>query len=329
MSGDAGALRKQEQTPELTNQNYPGMYVSILAYCGTDILPKKTVPADNVLVAYCFYYGNGYFTCSNHCISGEDCDPQSGISNKIPAARFEEWANAIDPANFQIWYYPLNAYGVAFHSPYLTTIREDMEYLASFGVEHVYLCSKTSNGLNNDELGRYIFTLVTWDTSLTDGDVDALIAEWFNIVYGDAGEYLYEYTQMCEKAGDMAGCWCSFHSDSSDKVNNRYMADNFDMMYEMFRSAIAAADTEYQQELVERYMGGMLYICIGIAYEDRYTNGTDEQRAVIAERYTEMHRIFRKYNLAVYDDLLERTYAPEVLDLETNPFDSWCTKWGN
>ena len=76
-------------------------------------------------------------------------------------------------------------------------------------------------------------------------------------------------------------------------------------------------------------MGGMLYICIGITYEDRYTHGTDEQRAVIAERYTEMHRIFRKYNLAVYDDLLERTYAPEVLDLETNPFDSWCTKWGN
>ena len=56
---------------------------------------------------------------------------------------------------------------------------------------------------------------------------------------------------------------------------------------------------------------------------------TVEQRTVIAERYTEMHRIFRKYNLAVYDDLLERTYAPEVLDLETNPFDSWCTKWGN
>lgn len=100
MSAYAGASRKQEQTPELTNQNYPGMYVSILAYCGTDILPKKTVPADNVLVAYCFYCGNGYFTCSNHCISGEDCDPQSGISNRIPAARFEEWGKCNRPRQF-------------------------------------------------------------------------------------------------------------------------------------------------------------------------------------------------------------------------------------
>ena len=57
----------------------------------------------------------------------------------------------------------------------------------------------------------------------------------------------------------------------------------------------------------------------------RCTKVLHEERAVIAERYTEMHRIFLENNLKVFDDYIKTEYPPKELDLETNPFDSWCT----
>ncbi len=36
-----------------------------------------------------------------------------------------------------------------------------------------------------------------------------------------------------------------------------------------------------------------------------------------------MHRIFRKYNLKTYDDFIDQEYAPEELDIDTNPFEAF------
>lgn len=136
-----------------------------------------------------------------------------------------------------------------------------------------------------------------WDSDITRDEFNDIIYEWFTVCYGDAADSMYQYFRMCEYAGKLVGCWCGFYSSNADKVDNEYMAQNFDYMWELYEEGKALCDSSVQEEFVERYMAGMMYICIGITYEDRYTNGTDEQRAVIAERYTEMYRIFKSISL--------------------------------
>ena len=52
---------------------YPGVYVSMLAYHGTDAPPKTVRPLDNVRISYCFYISNGDFYCNTHHIDDENC----------------------------------------------------------------------------------------------------------------------------------------------------------------------------------------------------------------------------------------------------------------
>ena len=92
-------------------------------------------------------------------------------------------------------------------------------------------------------------------------------------------------------------------------------------MWELYEEGKALCDSSVQEEFVERYMAGMMFICIAFTYDDRYTNGTDEERAVIAERYTEMHRIFNEYGLWIINNLIKPVYAPTELDLEQNPLE--------
>ena len=180
------------------------------------------------------------------------------------------------------------------------------------------------NGLNLETLAVYLCSRMLWDAdTMTRDDYNALIQEWFEINYGDAAEYMLEYFRQIELAGQTNGCWLSFHGANYRNVNNEYVADHFDSWWDLYKAAKLACASEKEEEYVERYMAGMMYISIGITYDDRYTNGTPEQRAVIAERYTEMHRIFRKYNFKTYDDFLFREYAPEELDLDTNPFEAF------
>ena len=119
----------------------------------------------------------------------------------------------------------------------------------------------------------------------------------------------------------MTDCWCSFYSNNTDKVDNAYMIAHFDKWWDDFNTALEMADSSKQQEWVERYMGGMLYICCGLTYEDRYVSGDEASRAAFVERYSLLHTIFRKYRIHVYDNLMSYELAPAEFDPEISPFD--------
>ena len=318
-------LRMANRAAALLNENYPGVNVSILAYSGTNKPPKKTEPLDNVRISYCIYVGSRRISCSVHDVSGESCDPESGFTNVIYGQELNGWAAICHNNNLDVWYYPFNCYGIAFNSPFVDSIYDSMRYLVSHQVNGMMYHSNESNGLVLHSLISYIGSKMMWDSDITRDEFNDIIYEWFTVCYGDAADSMYQYFRMCEYAGKRVGCWCGFFSSNADKVDNGYMAQNFDYMWELYEEGKALCDSSVQEEFVERYMAGMMYICIGITYEDRYTNGTDEQRAVIAERYTEMYRIFKKYKLKTYTDFIVDEYPPDTLDLETNPFDTWCT----
>ena len=321
---NAGAyLRMANRVCALLDENFRDgdkrVYCSCLAYCGTDICPKKTRPAENLYVAFCFYVSEGYGSCQNHCISGEDCEP-SDITNKIPAARFEEWLKVTNPKMIQIWYYPLNAYNICYNAPVYTTILKDVQYLASKGIGNFHLCSGwVSNGNVNDMLSRYLASHFAWDPTYTDEEALELMREWFNCVYGEAGDLLYELTMLSEHAGDRAGCWCSFANWTKDRVDYTFIAEYGDQILDTCRRCVELADDSETEALIERYTAGFMYLVLVSRYEDMYVNGTDAERAALTEEYREVWERFREYNLATYTDLSNYGHVPETFDPDVDP----------
>ena len=321
---NAGAyLRMANRVCALLDENFRDgerrVYCSCLAYCGTDICPKITRPADNLYVAFCFYVSEGYGACGNHCISGEDCE-ETGITNKIPAARFEKWLEVTDPKMIQVWYYPLNAYNICYNAPVHTKILKDVKYLAEKGIGNFHLCTGwVSNGNVNDMLSRYLASHFAWDTGYTEDEALELMREWFECVYGEAGDLLYELTMLSEHAGDRAGCWNSFSDWTRDRVDYTFIAKYGDQILNTCRRCVELADDSETEALIERYTAGFMYLVLVSRYEDMFLNGTDAERAALTEEYREVWERFRKYNLATYTDLSNYGHVPETFDPDVDP----------
>ena len=321
---NAGAyLRMANRVCALLDEKYRDgekrVYCSCLAYCGTDICPKITRPADNLYVAFCFYVGEGYGACGNHCLSGEDCEP-TGITNKIPAERFEGWLKVTDPKMIQIWYYPLNAYNICYNAPVYTTILKNIQYLASKGIGNFHLCSGwVSNGNVNDMLSRYLASHFAWDPTYTEEEALELMREWFNNVYGEAGDLLFELTMLSEHAGDLAGCWCSFANWTNDRVDYGFIAKYGDEILETCKKCVALADDKESEELIERYTAGFMYLVLISRYDELYINGDQTERAALTEEYRAVWERFRKYNLATFTDLNNYGHVPEIFDPDVDP----------
>ena len=314
-------LRMANRVGALLDENYPGVNVSILGYGATAQVPKITKPAHNIIIAFCFFGCDGYnsASCQNHCISGEDCDrTKLGVTNYYNTYFFEEWLKVVDPSMIQVWYYPSEGYdaNVRYYSaPFLDMIVEDMKYIASFNVEHVYYCMERNylrnNGLICEGLAEYVGAKVMWDADMTMDEAHDLICEWFGIISGsEAGEELFELAMFAERAGDLAGCWCSY--DELDRVNYDYVAEHADGVWAKCMRASALAADGAGEEFAKRYSAGLMYSAVRGCYEDMYVNGTEDERALITDRLRETwERMCGVYG-----------FAPEAFDPEISPA-SW------
>lgn len=303
---------------------YPGVYVSMLAYHGTDAPPKTVRPLDNVRISYCFYISNGDFYCNTHHIDDENC-PGNFKMNRL----FKKWTE-MSP-NVDVWYYPLQWYNVAYSMPLFDSILNDMKYLASQNIGGLMYHGQLGDGSILYPLSLYLGSRLAWDASITEEEYYAYALEWFHIVYGEeSGDDVYTYFRMCETANDILDeCCCSFHhgldyAGDHCMVDAKYMADNFDFMYELYHDALDEAESAGQEKRLKSYFSGMMYVCIGITYEDRYTNGSPDERAVMAERYRECYDMFVECNRMVTFEAMEGaspSYFNAEFDLERNPFE--------
>ena len=315
-------LRMANRVADALDKSYPGMCASILAYNGTDELPKITRPAKNLYVAYCFYLGQGYAGCQNHSINGVDCGAESGMTNKVPAKRFEEWAAVMDGSMIQIWLYPSNCYNICYNSPQYLTLLDNVRYLASYGVGHILHDTRwQNNGLINEELSCYLLHKFEWDASITDEEALELMREWFILVYGDAGEMLCELALFAERAGDVAGCWGSFNGSSKDRVNYDFVSRNAEQIWTLCDSARKMAASAGEEAMIDKCVTGFLFMTLRARYDDMYKNGSVNEREYITARYREVWELFTKYRLATYTTLNYQYYAPETFDPDVDPRD--------
>ena len=319
-------LRMVNRVAALLDENYPGVAASMLAYAGTDKLPKITRPAHNVYVSFC-YYDSDYYSacCQNHGVSGEECGVQRAdhdeITNAPATALLEEWLEVTDPEMMQIWYYPFIFENYCYNAPLLRVIREDMAFFASKQIEHVYYCMDRSrlvnNGLLLEGLTEYLGAKFMWDASVSEEEELAIIREWFTIVYGeDAGTELFELAMFAERAGDLAGCWTSstlWRADCVDYVNYDYVARHADGILEKCRRAEALAESADGERRIEINVTGFTFMAARSLYDDMYVNGTNEQRAELIAIYRETWERMAKYDLFPFDSFgIPYEFDPDV-----------------
>ncbi|MBR4881394.1 MAG: DUF4838 domain-containing protein, partial [Clostridia bacterium] len=312
-------LRMTNRMADMAAEYDPRLSVLMLAYNGTNKAPLKTKPRDNVKIAYCFYLngGDAFAACSNHTITEGKCS--GGYNNNGFYKEFEEWKSICSSDNLQVWYYPLNMYEVGFQMPTFDTLYADMQYIIDSDVSTIILCSRH----NNDTILMSVAAKLLWNSSITEDEYWELVREYFSIVYGESGSLMYEYTMMLREAGDLEECWCAFHSDVVDMVDDQYIIKNFDYMNDLLDRALRLAETEKISDLIETVKAKLLYLGITLTHEARYINGTAEQRAVIEEQYRWMHEMFLKHKIPIYDDYSRVFYPPDEIDLERTPSEHW------
>ena len=315
-------LRMANRVCALLDEHYPGVGAAILAYCGADELPAVTRPAHNLYIAYCFYLGEGYEGCQNHCISGEGCATEKGMTNKLPAKRFKEWAEVMDGSMIQVWVYPSNCGNLCYNAPQYLTLLDNAKFLASYGVGHVYHDTRwEDNGLINEELSAYLLLRFEWDATISRETARDMMREWFALIYGDAGDLIYELSIFAEDAGDRAGCWGSFNSHSEDRVDYEYVSENAERIWELCDILPKLAGSAAEEELIEKYITGFLFMTLRARYDEMYVNGSAEERDYITERYREVWSLFRKHDLSVYGGINSHLKAPETFDPDVDPRD--------
>ncbi len=316
----AGAvLRFTNAVAEALDEEFPGLCAAMFAYCGTDVPPTITKPRYNTRVAYCYYINarTNQPICCKHSID-DDCP-----TNVLYREDIEGWKAICTNDNLDIWYYPFNAYSIAFASPHYTKQYRDLKYFTDLGVSGIYVCT----GGTKDQLSQYLCARMSWDPDITEEEYFDLIKEWILLNYGEeSGELIYEYLLICEEAGQRAEkCWCGFHSCTTDKVDCDFFAARFDYMWGLFNEAKLLAENEWQERMIEQVESGMLYLCIGLTHTDRYLNGTEEEREEFLQRYEEAYRIFTEEHLPVTGySSGSRKYVTCEFDPEQNPFDAWC-----
>ncbi len=308
-------LKMTNRMADMAAEYSPEIDVLMLAYCGTNKPPRQEKPRDNVKIAYCFYFNANLAVCSNHVIAGEECG-DGNYANTQFYKEFEGWKKICPEDSLQVWYYPMNGNELAFQAPAYDTAFADMKYLIESNVDCIMFCE----GDNNDCILNTALASLVWDADMTEEEYYSLLEEYFCIVYGaEAGKYIYEYAQMIVRAGDLTDCYNSWGSRALEKVNRSYIASRFDYMVDLFDKAIMLAESEKIQTNIEILKARMLYMGISVVHEDRYTNGTEDDRAYIAELYAEMHSLFLKYNIIV----LSKYSAPAEYDVTKSPSEHW------
>lgn len=151
---------------------FPDKTISTLAYQYTR-KPCKTKPLDNVLITLCSI----------------ECDRSAPITEKCTdfADDIRGWSQLTN--NIRIWDYTTQFTNFLAPFPNLHTIQPNIRFFRDYNAQWVFE-QHSHNPSELFELRSYIMAKLLWNPDL---DVDALITEFTNGYYQEAGVYIKEY----------------------------------------------------------------------------------------------------------------------------------------
>ncbi|MBQ7827032.1 MAG: DUF4838 domain-containing protein [Clostridia bacterium] len=318
--GVAGAtVNLANMVAEALEPEFPELAVGILAYYGSDVPPRNITIHENVYISYCFYVSlNGYFECGNHSINGSECS-----TNKYFAELYDGWAELTD--NLYVWYYPFQAYYLAYSSPYTFNIYKDIKYLAECNTYGIFLHGEgdsINQTYNTGLINFYMAQRMMWNADITEEEYHEVLKEYLWLAYGDGYEFVYDYITIMEEAADRKGCFCGFHSAFMAKLDMSYLKSNMDLLLELRENAIKYARNSEQEMLCDRLFASVLYYELAVFHNDMWVNGDDTSKSEYKEKLEYFLTNYRSFPIGEYS-LGTPSYPPALseVDFDQNPLE--------
>ena len=186
-----------------TEQEFPHVAISTLAYQYTRKPPKITKPRGNVIVQL----------CSIEC---SFCKPLVDERNKAFRDDIVGWAPMSQ--RLYIWDYTTNFRHHIMPHPNLRVLGPNVKFFADHNVKGIFeQGAYTTNGAEMAELRAWVLAKLLWDPSR---DGETLINEFIEGYYGPAAPHIKAYLKVTHDAVEQSGDWLGCFEQSHAKFLN-------------------------------------------------------------------------------------------------------------
>ncbi len=218
-------------------KTHPDLLIHTFAYQYTRIAPKTVKPMPNVIVRL----------CNIECEWGDNIESIAKAKPESKTAEFlnniKEWSEICD--RLYIWDYAVNFSHYLMPFPNFKTSAENLKIYKKYNIRGMLQQGNFSYGASPcmDDLKIYLYSRLMRDTSL---NVDVLIKEFTDAVYGSAGKYMKEYVDL----------WCNTargeYVHLYEQPDASYITDELiEKSEELFKKALSAAETDEIRKRIE------------------------------------------------------------------------------
>ncbi|MBQ7714952.1 MAG: DUF4838 domain-containing protein [Clostridia bacterium] len=300
-------FRLANRVTEKLEETYPDIETYTIAYWDARRPPKLTRPRDNICVCYCI---GG---CNNHPYDHTELCAEAGGNPRLEAKNWDGtssnssnvddiyyylgWTELTN--NVQIWYYSALLTYFLSPAPNLFNVYSDIKFLASTGTTGVYFEGSGSAKYCFEHLRGYLATKMIWNPYMSEEEFNDLMNEYLMICYGDGWQYIRQYIDMSNTAGDLQGCWTNNFDRPWNVYNKQYYTDNYKDMAVLFDNAYDLAETFSQRKRVLNCRMQCDFLGLSATYERDWLRGDAAARESYKARYQNLYNYIKNNGVRV------------------------------
>jgi hypothetical protein len=144
-------------------------------------------------------------------------------------------------SNILIWDYDIQFTNLVSPFPNLHTIKPNIKFFTEHHVNSLYMQTNGQVGGEMAELRAYLIAELMWNP---DGDDSAIVGEFLNGYYGDAGPYIHQYIDKMRESLIVSGFRLDIFGSPEDAKDAYLSAD----MMKMYQSLFDQAEVAVQKD---------------------------------------------------------------------------------
>lgn len=215
--------------------DYPGVFVSTLAYQDCQEAPVGIECADNVAIKVCAFPGSQKFSFAD-----EDGTKESKRVKK----QIEDWSKICK--HIVIWDYVVNFSNLLMPFPNMEIQKENIDFYIKNNVTAIFHQGSRESGDENAYMRTYLLSRQLWDKDI---DLKQLTKKYIKVAYGDAAKYVEEFYDLQYETAAKSSKDLGIY-DSAQVHKNGYLSkENVDKYVEITQKALDCATEENIYEL--------------------------------------------------------------------------------
>ena len=257
---------------ERIEKKHPDVLIHTFAYQYSRVAPKHARPRQNVIVRL----------CNIECEWGDPLETVAASSPDSKSAEFlkniREWSEICD--RLYVWDYAVDFSNYLQMFPNFFSMAENIRYYKRYGVKGVLQQGNFSygGGAALDDLKAYLISHLLWNA---EADVQTLIDEFCDGVYGKGAPYIKEYISVICNAVK------GYRMTLYDYPDAAYLSDELlERCDALFVKAEQAAENETIRKRIEREH-------LSVQYLQTVRLADDEERSRAVDRFADKVRAFR------------------------------------